>query len=305
MFRLISMCVSLLWVLNSFSQEFNTHWISMSETDDSSQVWFRQTFLSSKRPRQASLTITSRGRFQTYINERNVSTDVLLPSDGNSSDGIVSFTIDITRFLRTDSNTVAIWYAPADSLFPNKQISIIYYGIDADGKRFAHFSDGTWLCKKAPGWNKGDAEGFDNREYDRDWKKVTADLSGWNWACGEIDRHIFSLQEKSSYYNSFKRFHTYYPETSAEVEDTIVCNFPKHFSGWIRLTIRNAKAGNIINIGSFKYICSGETDEQACRRFSTDSLKEIIITGDNLKSSQLQNIEGIEILPYWHNRYMY
>nr|MBP7471414.1 hypothetical protein [Prevotella sp.] len=303
--KLISVCVCLLLVLNSFSQEFCTHWISYPDSNDSSQVWFRHTYFPHLLPKQVSLAVASQGKFQVFVNERNVSTDILLPGEKGNNKDIVSICFDITRYIRSDSNTIAIWYAPTNSNPTDKQISATVFGIGHNGKKFAYFSDGTWLTHIAFGWNKGETEGFDNSKYNKEWRKITTDTDDWQWAAKPKDNKLYHFIEKQCYYKSLKRYHNYSPELSINGNDSIKCSFPKLFTGWIRLTIRNARAGSVLHIGNFSYICNGEIDEQACRRFSIDTQKDVFIWGDGLKISQLQDVEGIEIMPYIHKSYMY
>ena len=40
-----TLIISILWVLSSHAQEFGTHWISYPLPNDSSEVWFRQSYI--------------------------------------------------------------------------------------------------------------------------------------------------------------------------------------------------------------------------------------------------------------------
>ena len=67
-----TLIISILWVLSSQAQEFGTHWISYPLPNDSSEVWFRQSYIMNECPTQAFMNIASTGNYKLYINERNV-----------------------------------------------------------------------------------------------------------------------------------------------------------------------------------------------------------------------------------------
>ena len=290
----------LLTPLNVIAQEIGNQWITYPQPDDSSQVWFRRTFVTQKRPKNARLAIASPGYIQVFINERNVSRDVLFSYPHQEGTDFSLMTVNISRYLRNDSNTIAVWYAPNPALETDKQLSLCYFGTNSKGKPFASYADGTWYCKKACGWANDSIEVYDATKYDKEWKWTTTNLSSWVHPFGSTDQKKYRMSEKTNYYEAYHRTATYSPTRTTTSKDTITYTFPKPFDGWIRLTIRNAKAGQKINIGEFVYICSGETDEQACRKFTTSRLKEVRIWGKNLKKSMFQNVEGIEIQPYIH-----
>jgi len=289
------------------AQEFGTSWITSPEGNDSSQIWFRRSYVTKNKPQKAFLSVATTGTVQIYVNERKVTGNILSPvqdTEGNKEEAFI-IKFDITRFLRNDTNTIAVWYAPTNQKKTDKAISATYYGTNSKGSAFSYASDGTWLTKLAPGWNKGDEEGYDARLYDKDWKKATIDKSSWKYAFSSADRQTFVIAEKSTNYTTYKKSRLI-EKTNSSVDSTgIKYTFGNSFTGQIRLTIRNAKAGTKFTMGKFTYICCGETDEQAFRRFSTETQKEVLITGENFKQSMIQNIEGIEIIPYIHNSYLY
>ena len=153
-------------VLNSYSQEFGTHWISYPIPDDSSEVLFSRVYTTFQRPQQAHLSFASSGKLKVYVNERNISANIYYQNPDSST--FYMYTYDITRFLRPDSNIIAIWYAPQDGSAISKQLSLDYYGIEANGKPFFHKADGSWKCKILEGcYVKGNNETFDRRHYDK------------------------------------------------------------------------------------------------------------------------------------------
>lgn len=93
-----TLIISILWVLSSHAQEFGTHWISYPLPNDSSEVWFRQSYIMDERPTQAFMNIASTGNYKLYINERNVTGS--LKFDGIKDSILLNRTIDVTRFLK-------------------------------------------------------------------------------------------------------------------------------------------------------------------------------------------------------------
>lgn len=65
--KIICIIFSILWVLNSHSQEFGTHWISYPFPDDSTEVMFRHTYITKHRPQQAFITFASMGDRKSVV----------------------------------------------------------------------------------------------------------------------------------------------------------------------------------------------------------------------------------------------
>ena len=178
--KIICIIFSIIWVLNSYSQEFGTHWISYPFPDDSTEVMFRHTYITKHRPQQAYITFASMGSCKVYINERNVSREVYYRN--TTPQGILLHTYDVTRYLRPDSNTIAVWYAPCPQATAysqnaaSKQLTLDYYGTSHNGSAFYQQADETWSCSLSEG-NRitqdsigNTIEVFDNRQYDNSWK---------------------------------------------------------------------------------------------------------------------------------------
>ena len=82
--------------------------IRCTTADSLSDIWFRHTYLTQRRPIRATLSVTARGRYRVYVNESNVTPP--LPTDNCHHP--VTIDIDVSGYLRSDSNTVAILYHP-------------------------------------------------------------------------------------------------------------------------------------------------------------------------------------------------
>lgn len=126
--------------------------ISCTTADSLSDIWFRHTYITQRRPISATLSVTARGRYGVYINESNVTPP--LPTD--SCHRPVTIDIDVSGYLRSDSNTVAILYHPVGP--HDHQIAVCYYGVGRDGRPFGHNADGGWLCRPV---DEGSGDGID------------------------------------------------------------------------------------------------------------------------------------------------
>ena len=126
--------------------------ISCTTADSLSDIWFRHTYITQRRPISATLSVTARGRYRVYVNESNVTPP--LPTDNCHHP--VTIDIDVSGYLRSDSNTVAILYHPVDP--HDHQIAVCYYGVGRDGRPFGHNADGGWLCRPV---DEGSGDGID------------------------------------------------------------------------------------------------------------------------------------------------
>lgn len=126
--------------------------ISCTTADSLSDIWFRHTYLTQRRPISATLSVTARGRYRLYVNESNVTPP--LPTDNCHHP--VTIDIDVSGYLRSDSNTVAILYHPVGP--HDHQIAVCYYGVGRDGRPFGHNADGGWLCRPV---DEGSGDGID------------------------------------------------------------------------------------------------------------------------------------------------
>mgnify|MGYP001150205566 FL=1 len=126
--------------------------ISCTTANSLSDIWFRHTYITQRRPISATLSVTARGRYRVYVNESNVTPP--LPTDNCHHP--VTIDIDVSGYLRSDSNTVAILYHPVDP--HDHQIAVCYYGVGRDGRPFGHNADGGWLCRPV---DEGSGDGID------------------------------------------------------------------------------------------------------------------------------------------------
>ena len=301
--------------------------ISCTTADSLSDIWFRHTYLTQRRPISATLSVTTRGRYRVYVNESNVTPP--LPTDNCHHP--VTIDIDVSGYLRSDSNTVAILYHPVGP--HDHQIAVCYYGVGRDGRPFGHNADGGWLCRPV---DEGSGDGID-RGYTQTvstacWTPVSApgrleieeakaaseprrvEIEG-RTAASELRTADSALRTADS---ALRRVSTEMgvwplatllpvrvnrvtrvtaPRYSERTPEGIAYEFVTGFYGFVRLTLRGAKKGETIIIGGRKYTCNGETDEQITTAFEPTYHRRVIVSGDSaFDASQVQRVDGVSLM---------
>lgn len=170
--------------------DFDCRWLSHPMPDDTSHVWFSRTIVTSgkEKPRAAYIRVATTGRFVLYVNGRNVSTALFTPDRQKGDTAVAAIAYDVQRFLRTDTNTIALLYCP--SMRTRCQVSVSFYGIAADSSHFA--VSGTdrpcfalngnagWLCRHADTWQTHDGgEAMNRNLYPHRWTDPNQPLALW------------------------------------------------------------------------------------------------------------------------------
>ena len=170
--------------------DFDCRWLSHPTPDDTSHVWFSRTIVTSEKdmPRAAYIRVATTGRFVLYVNGRNVSTALFTPDRQKGDTAVAAIAYDVQRFLRTDTNTIALLYCP--SMRTRRQLSVCFYGIAADSSHFA--VSGTdrpsfalngnagWLCRHADTWQTHDGgEAMNRNLYPYRWTDANQPLALW------------------------------------------------------------------------------------------------------------------------------
>lgn len=259
--------------------------ISCTTADSLSDIWFRHTYLTQRRPISATLSVTARGRYRVYVNESNVTPP--LPTDNCHHP--VTIDIDVSGYLRSDSNTVAILYHPVGP--HDHQIAVCYYGVGRDGRPFGHNADGGWLCRPV---DEGSGDGID--------RGYTQTVSTACWTPVSAPRRASTEMEMWPLatllpvrVNRVTRVTA--PRYSERTPEGIAYEFVTGFYGFVRLTLRGAKKGETIIIGGRKYTCNGETDEQITTAFEPTYHRRVIVSGDSaFDASQVQRVDGVSLM---------
>ena len=280
--------------------------ISCTTADSLSDIWFRHTYLTQRRPISATLSVTARGRYRVYVNESNVTPP--LPTDNCHHP--VTIDIDVSGYLRSDSNTVAILYHPVGP--HDHQIAVCYYGVGRDGRPFGHNADGGWLCRPV---DEGSGDGIDRgytqtvstacwtpasvpgrlemeeakaaselRTADSELRRVSTEMGVWPLAT-LLPVRVNRVTRVTA------------PRYSERTPEGIAYEFVTGFYGFVRLTLRGAKKGETIIIGGRKYTCNGETDEQITTAFEPTYHRRVIVSGDSaFDASQVQRVDGVSLM---------
>ena len=290
--------------------DFGCRWMSHPAPDDTSHVWFRRTLVIEEQdmPRTAYIHVATTGRFVLYVNGRNVSTALFTPDRTPNDTTVMAISYDVRRFLRPDSNTIALLYCP--STRTRRQVSVSFYGIAADSSHFATNDTDGWLCRHADTWQTHDGgEAMNRNTYPYRWTDTDQPLALWQAVeqistsqhlntstpisaediCGYSPVHINPLVDNAAH---MRRIYT--PLFTEQSADTLIVHLVPNERHLIRVTLRGCRRGERINIGNLHYVCTGEIDEQAFARFTPTSSNTIIITGDShFQSEQVQEVESI------------
>lgn len=306
--------------------DFGCRWMSHPAPDDTSHVWFRHTLVIDEQdmPRTAYIHVATTGRFVLYVNGRNVSTALFTPDRTPNDTTVMAISYDVRRFLRPDSNTIALLYCP--STRTRRQVSVSFYGIAADSSHFATNNTDGWLCRHADTWQTHDGgEAMNRNTYPYRWTDTDQPLALWQ-AVEQIStsQHLNTtppqhLNTTPSQHNTtstpisaedicgyspvrpnplvdnaahMRRIYT--PLFTEQSADTLIVHLVPNERHLIRVTLRGCRRGERISIGDLHYVCTGEIDEQAFARFTPTSSNTIIITGDShFRSEQVQEVESI------------
>ncbi|WP_278779008.1 alpha-L-rhamnosidase N-terminal domain-containing protein [Leyella stercorea] len=306
--------------------DFGCRWMSHPAPDDTSHVWFRHTLVTEEQdmPRTAYIHVATTGRFVLYVNGRNVSTALFTPDRTPNDTTVMAISYDVRRFLRPDSNTIALLYCP--STRTRRQVSVSFYGIAADSSRFATNDTDGWLCRHADTWQTHDGgEAMNRNTYPYRWTDTNQPLALWQAVEQTSTSHhlntttshhhnttppqhlntlpLLSAEDICGYSpvrtnplvdNAAHMRRIYTPLFTEQSADTLIVHLVPNERHLIRITLRGCRRGERISIGNLHYVCTGEIDEQAFARFTPTSSNTIIITGDShFQSEQVQEVESI------------
>lgn len=290
--------------IHGMCQPQQQQWIAHPLADSTSGVWFRNTYLVKDTPICGEITISSTGHYILYVNSSRVSSDIrnIIPDDKKE----ISIHYDITRFLRPDSNTIAITYLPTSSKKQDKQIALCFYGINAEGNKFCYNTDENWLCRLSDRKLTNEGELIDNRRnIATTWHDCTEYASAL-WINAIVLPEKSYCKPEHSFYPTIVKGYTIKPRYSEYQGNNVFYEFGTGFYGYLRVTIRDARKGEHINIAGVEYICNGTTDEQTYALFTQNYIRRPKIHGDRyFRSTQIQNVEGIGLKESYHASWMY
>lgn len=275
---------------------FGMRWMSCAVPGDSSEVWYRRTFVSGGRPQKAFVSVASTCRFVLYVNGRNVSASLYMPRRAEGDTSAVSVDVDVTRFLRRDSNTVAVLCSACRPAAV--RVAVGWWGTDASGARFASMGARGWMCRRAPHGivrapGTGTAgEWADGRVQDVPWSRSPVEAALWMPVA--VGGSVGACRECAA--DDGVRVARVLQPRFFDVEGphAAVYDFSPGFWGLVRLTLRGVRRGTRIRVGDVQYVCSGEMDEQAYGRFAPSFARRVEVSGGKGFSPEcVQSVEAI------------
>lgn len=289
------------------AQGYGLQWMHHPQADASQQIWFRQDLMLHDPPQQAHLSVASDGRYIVYVNGYHVSTDVF---SSNPTGMIAMRDYDITRFLRQGDNVIGVWYAPVGTrgnaeswAADNRQLCVSMSGITADGHHFTVNPNKGWLCRVANARVTDYGETVDGTKYVSDWNRGSLNLMEWLPAEITYDGQSGGFQTNAKPVIQWKGtqggFRVKRILKRAKVIQqgrTVIYNFGEPVHGWVRVTLRGLKKGEAVEVNGLRYIGTGKTDDQACRRFTTgDAGVARILLPAGRTASCISRVEAIEV----------
>ena len=287
---LCMLAVLLLTTTASRAQQFAAEWMTVPNAADSHCQWFRHTFVadSSDRLRRASVCVATDSRFVLYVNGRNVSTSLFMP--GMVSNDIastmadnskpVAITYDVSRFLRPDSNTVALLVAPEANSRRSPSVAVGFFGTTVSHYVVLHGIVAMRIIAiKTLGCN---AKVVDFGAIGGCCRHYRTPLCHDHVAIGRRESVASTIHHLALGSKERRRLVTH-PSLGRLAGKELV-----------RVTLRGCRRGERISIGGLDYVCSGEIDEQAYSRFSPRMHGDVVVEGDQwFRPEQIQQVEAI------------
>ncbi|NPD92559.1 hypothetical protein [Xylanibacter muris] len=289
-------------------------WISHPSARDGEQILFSRMYTGLEEVSRATVSVAANGRYQLFVNGYNVTTAVMEYGDdvvsqacgGPNAVGVVVY--EVGRFLDADTNVVALWCSPDNT--GRCFASVVFCGYDGFRPLFSYSSDSLWMCgiSGAATSFAGDydmsgtvyeSERHDSRLYNPGWSGY--EYETWRWMGAETS-DIASVRECVPAFRYVPRpvmgtcravEHIHDGVFSREGRNSFLFSFDEYFSGWVRVTLRNMHRGDTVSVNGLGYICSGETDEQLCRRFTESGQRVAFVEGERLTKANITNVEGI------------
>lgn len=293
---LLIIILQLASLLNVSAQGALCSWLSPKCVESGRQYLFRRTFLPVTDIDEAFVSLTSHGGFRLYVNGRVV-LSVYEPTNSDS------YTLDVSDYMRNDSNVIALWCAPDISQGLHEKedgmFALHFHGRDVSGSQFSYSSDSTWLCAPSNAMSTSDGEIVNALEYMPDLNACTLSMP-MKWSNAEAVSDEWIESKPLCFDKSLPNYKmTIRKVSSFDVDNddkTVTYNFGHAFWGTCRVTLRNAKKGERIWIDGSEYVCRGELDEQFIGKFVCRGIRKVVITGDDkFRRSHVVKVEGISL----------
>lgn len=300
------------------AQQLAADWLTAPpQADSSACLWLRRSFVMPGRPKRATIHMATDSRAVLYVNGRNVSAALFMPCRESGDSRTVAVDIDITRFMRPDTNTVALLVCPAErshahaegaTSFAAPRALVDFYGTTAGGRRFAYGGADGWMCRQAGTrltdtgeLMDGGCTGVPPQGADMEmpqWLPAAAaeppeGAAAYVWLAAEsiygYSHRVNIIADRFAYVQRILQ-----PRYFDISGNTVTYDFAPGFHGTVRVTLRGCRPGERIRIGNLMYTCSGDTDEQAFCRFTPQYARKLTVSGDrHFTPEQVQEVEAV------------
>lgn len=281
----------------ALAQQFAVPWVACADADSGRTVWFRQQYIEPLALKYGLLTVATTGQVQVRMNGRNIAPLLRMPHREAQDTAAIALTFDVSAFVRPDTNTILVWYAPSSRKFSRRQLSLNFYGEDELGQPFSRLADADWQCRLAP-----------TRLLPGGGELTDGSLAPNPWAgeddCPMLWQPVEECPEQLPFAPTRPQGAPVGDAVEAIVQprwfdlegDTVVYDFSPGFSGLLRLTLRGATKGQHVSAAGLSYVCSGVLDEQALGRFGTTEARRVAICGDpSFHPDQLERVEALSV----------
>lgn len=287
------------------AQQFGAPWIACGQAGAGQTAWFCQRYLEPGLPQWAMLTVATTGQVQVCLNGRRVAPLALMPHREAADTTARALTFDVSALLRPDTNVVAVWYAPSSQQLSRRQLSLCFYGIDADGSPFARYADEEWLCRVANTWIASDGnEWCDASQNDAAWTASDIPVALWQSAEEQREPLPYACGRQKGEPAGCAVTAVVRPRYFDLQADSVVYDFAQGFVGQVRLTLRDARPGQHLRVAGLHYVCSGENDEQFIQRFTLQGIRRMAVGGDaGFSNEQVQRVEALCLSPVESTRW--
>lgn len=300
--RLLSLLL-VLPALVASGQPLTTRWLSAPGDGTGEAVWFARTYTSRHRPLLASLALTTTGRVEVWVNDIPVTRHLLTPERGEADGRAIALTVEIGRYLRPDTNRIAILYIPTAAVRGGRHLAVCCYGQRADGSPFAYFADEGWLCAPAhtglDGWGREWQDGGYRYTLPADSPQPDGGPARVSTLTATGAEEYQQVAYPCLAVTGMPRPRYFDPVAGgAEYE------FGTAFYGLVRVTLRGMRRGQRVSVGGDTYICTGETDEQYQTRLAPRTLRRLrLVSAEGLRPAQIQSVEGMAMSRVWQTEY--
>jgi len=157
--------------------------------------WLRKTFELLVKPTQSFAYVNVVGYVELYVNGKKVGDDILTPALSDYAARSLYVTYDITSYLQTGLNCVAVWLGrgwydpdaaykdPSRGPGPRARVQC---EMIVENKQFSVLSDTTWRAASSPyttlglyQWNSYHGENYDANMENPEWNLSSFDDSAW------------------------------------------------------------------------------------------------------------------------------